>query len=71
MVYYVKILAFAVAIFSFCLQIGNCFSLEIGDSKFENGHQKMDLSLNEHCPNNNWIDATWAGMGWYFQQYTY
>ena len=62
MVYYVKILAFAVAIFSFSLQIGNCFSSEIGDSKFESGHQKIDFSLNEHCPY-HWIDATWAGLG--------
>ena len=62
MVYCAKLLALAVAIFSFSLQIGNCFSSEIGDSKFESGHQKIDFSLNEHCPY-HWIDATWAGLG--------
>ena len=41
--------------------LGNCFSLENGNNKFENGHQKIDLSLNENCPK-YWIDATWTGL---------
>ena len=62
MVYRAKLLVLAEAIFSFFLQIGNSFSLENGDSKFKNGHQKIDLSLKENCPK-NWIDATWTGLG--------
>ena len=63
MVYYcAKLLVLAVAICSFSLQIGNCFSLENGDNKFENGLQKIDFSLNENCPK-YWIDATWTGLG--------
>ena len=62
MVYFAKLSVLAVAICSFSLQIGNCFSLENGDNKFENAHQKIDLSLNENCPK-YWIDATWTGLG--------